>query len=366
MSKIREVFGKNTEITISDIENGIKSGRLNENDEIELKDSDRYINEEKLNTSTKRRKKAHINKIISELVSFLNSGRGVGLLILGLGEKDSNITIKGVKAFKNKEQIRSSIYDKICTIPSNIKTFKLEIIPVKYNNGNIFLIEVGSNDLDCIYYSKVDNNVYIRQGDETKSLTLPNFLELISKKNHARIFLKFNQKPNNNIDSYMFDITYKNEGLEPGMYITSKFEFITADGLNFSVESLNMKKQMDSTVKLDGTDIIEDGNIVGTINSSKLNIETENNSSFVLRGSEISTTIFQCNVGYPPNTMPIYPSLDGLVGKLSIEKKDFEMIIKAYNYENRGYTRQSIIIKSENDNITITELDKKFKPYLSI
>jgi hypothetical protein len=100
MSKIKEILGKDSGITISDIE---------------FNDSDRFINE-KIEIKPKQKRKNQINKIISELISFLNSGRGQGLLILGLQEKDHDIIKKGVKTLKNKEQIRASVYNKIGTI----------------------------------------------------------------------------------------------------------------------------------------------------------------------------------------------------------------------------------------------------------
>jgi hypothetical protein len=70
LSKIKEIFGEDSGINLLDIENVINSGILHENDEIEFKDADRFINEEKSKLSKGKKKSNQISKIVSELVSF--------------------------------------------------------------------------------------------------------------------------------------------------------------------------------------------------------------------------------------------------------------------------------------------------------
>lgn len=350
MSKVKDIFGKDLGITLSDIEDAIESDLLHENDEIELTDADRFPT-----------KKEAIKKIGSELVSLLNSGRG--MLIVGLAENDDKIEIRCVKTFKNKEQIRASVFDKIGSIPTNIKPFKLDIIPVSCKDGNIFLVEVQSNDLDCIYYSKIDNNVYIRRGDEAKSLELPDFLELLAKKNYARIYTEFQQK--NDTESYLFDITLINEGLEPGLYVASRFEITTADKIKYDVKGKTIEKVRDSVTKIDDNKIIRDGIVLQEGDISQLGAGTPGSPHF-LTGKEICVSIFRGHAGFPPNTTPVYPVGGGIIGELSVKKVDFKMLIEVDNYENRGHTRQKIFIEAKNGEITIEEEDRTFKPYLKL
>ena len=154
MSKKIEIFGKSVGLTISDIEKALESQMLYENDEIEFKDIDRM------------QKKERREKIVGELISFLNSGQGRGLLILGL---DDNKIIKGVKTIKSSEQLRSLIFQGIKSVPSTINPVKLDITSIPYNDNQIFLAEIQNNELNQIYYSDYDNQAYIRRGDEAKN-----------------------------------------------------------------------------------------------------------------------------------------------------------------------------------------------------
>lgn len=352
MSKITDIFGKDYGLNISDIEEAVKSDLILENDEIELTDIDRFMGiNNNANISKKKGKLNQKIKIISELIGFLNSGRGIGLLILGLEQKDNTIKIKGVKTFKNIEQVRSSIFGNMGTIPSNIKPFKLNSIPIPMKeNKNIFLIEVENNDLNGLYYSKIDNNVYVRRGEETKSLDLPNFLDILSQKNHARIFMKFTQKPDDN--AYLFDIMYSNEGIEPGKYIKVIFQIITTYGLNYSIKSTQIKKRdnMEAKISLDqvNKDVYESLSMTNLI------------------GNKLSISQFEGHSGYPPNTMLIYPGLNARTGELSIEKKDFWMQININIFENRSHTRQAVMIQVNNNKVTINDFEKEFKPYLKL
>ncbi|MBZ2164483.1 helix-turn-helix domain-containing protein [Methanobacterium spitsbergense] len=368
MSKIKEIFGEGSGLNLLDIKNAINSDILHENDEIEFKDADRFINEEKSKLSKKKKKSNQINKIVSELVSFLNSGRGVGLLILGLEENDQ-IAIKGVTTLKDKEQIRNLIYKQIGTIPSNIKPFKLDIIPVPFDEGNIFLIEVGSNNLDGIYYSKLDNNVYIRRGDETKTLDIPSFLELLANKNHAKIFTKFQQHADK--DSYSFGIKLYNEGLEPGRYIYNSINVVSNSNLNYSIEGSSIEKQRSSDIDLKnmkGFDLnMNEINVPVNgldFGSKDKTIESSLNKFFTYDNFSISS--FRNLAGYPPSSIFIYPQVTFSIGKLSIEKKDFKMVITINNYENRGHTKQIFLFQGDKNGITHKELLSEYNSYLNL
>jgi len=361
MTKLNEVFSKDSGITISDI-NKIETGILHENHEIEITDIDNYI-ADRSKPATKKERKNQNRKIVSELISFLNSGRGVGLLFLGLAEINGKIDKKGVKSIKTKEQIRSIIYSNIGSIPSNIKNFKLDVIPVEYKDGNIFIIEVENNDLDCVFYSKMDNLSYERRGDECKSISLPDFLELLAKKNHSRIFTKFEETLPRD-DSYVFNIIYINEGIEPGMYISTQFLITSIDDVPFSFEGSDIHKYEDSLVELKNNKLIENGKIIEE-DLKELNIALPSNT-MAINCKKYKKSNYNGRLGYPPNTIPVYPGLQVSKGQLIIEKRDFQMLIIINNYEKRGKSYQEFFFSANNDKIEILEVKRTFKPYLTL
>lgn len=340
MSKLKEIFGKDAGITIEDIDDAIKSGILYENDEIEFTDVDSFITQKKELSKDKRKNNRNI-KIVSELISFLNSGQGRGVLILGLQEKNDEIIIKGVETLKNKEQIRT-IVKNIGTIPDNPNAFKINTLPVS-NEKKLFIVEVKNNDLDCLYYSKIDNNVYVRRGEEAKSLKMDEFLDLIAKKNHARIFLEINEKQDDSF--FILDLILKNEGMEPGRYVTANFKVFSVPELNYFFEG-KIEKQNEQIV---------DGTL--TIGNEPLISFDEN---------KIAIVSFKATAGYPHSSILIYPGLEGKIGSISIEKTKLKMVIDLDIYENKGKSEQTFKITANADEIFIEPLFRTYKSYLNI
>ena len=328
MSKKKEIFGKDKGLIISDIEKALESEMLYENDEIEFKNIDRM------------HKKERREKIVGELISFLNSGQGRGLLILGL---DDDKTIKGVKTIKSSEQLRSLIFQGIKSVPSNINPVKLDITSIPYNNDQIFLVEIKNNELNYVYYSEYDNQAYIRRGDESKRLSISEFLEFISNKNNARIFIKLRERSDK--DNYVFDIMLSNEGSEPGIYIVTFFNIFTTKNLDYSIKKSTLveKKIVD---------------IRNTIVQGYEPFENENN---------ILISQFRADSGFPPKTMLSYPVLDGIIGEMIIPKdNDFYMVIEVEIHEKKGYSKQLIVIESNKNEIRIEDNSKVFKSYLNL
>jgi len=355
MTKLNEVFSKNSGITVSDIDK-IETGFLHENHEIEITDIDNYI-ADRSKPATKKERKTQNRKIVSELISFLNSSRGVGLLFLGFAEINGKIVKKGVKSIKTKEQIRSIIYSNIGSIPSNIKNFKLDVIPIEYNEGNIFIIEVENNDLDCIFYSKIDNLSYERRGDECKSISLPDFLESLARKNHARVFTKFIERKSDE-NNYFIDINFSNEGNEPGIHILGEIKlFILGDILISLPDKIYDKHDF----TYDINDLKNDKNF--DKNNTELSVFTSDNVN--LTGPKIRKITFYLKSGFPPSSILSYPHLQSHMGQLKIEKKDLKMIITTKIYEKKGQTSQEFYLSSENEKFEIIETNKIFKSYLN-
>lgn len=361
MTKLKELF-PNSNININEIDILIESGILHENHEIEITDIDNYITG-KSKTAKKKEKRKQNMKIVSELVSFLNSGRGVGLLFLGLAEINGRIIKKGVKSLKNKEQIRSIIYSNIGSIPQNIKNFKLDVFSIEYNDSNIFIIEVENNDLDCVFYSKIENIAFERQGDECKSINLLDFLEILAKKNHARVFVSFNKKQITE-DKYILDVIQYNEGLEPGMYLTTKLSFSSLEKIEFSASHV-INKWKDHIIEIKDHKIFEDGKVIAENASGPFTLRSHDNSKKV-EGEKIFKSVFFGHSAYPPNSILAYPGMSPILGTLKIEKKDFEIFIDVEVFERKGKTQQEFFLKSKDSEIELIETYKSFKPYLQI
>lgn len=362
--KLEEIFGNKSEIKISDIDDIKNSGILHENHEIELTDIDDYISAKSKTKRKKQRKNQNI-KIISELISFLNSGRGVGLLFLGLAEINGEILNKGVKTLKNKEQIRSIIIDNIKSIPSTTKSFKLDIIPVDYNDNKIFIVEVENTDLDCIFYSRIENIAYERQGDQCKSISLPDFLEIIAKKNHARLFALF--KNESDEKSYILTILLSNIGLEPGMNVTTKISTASNQKIEHSCKYLVKSREHITEIK--NKKILYDGKITHEISDETVNwlmFKSHGENSIQIIGEKIYYCILFGNAGTPPQSDLVYPGMNHILGDLILEKKDFQMVISIETYEIRGRTQQEFSLTSKDNEIRILETYRNFKPYLTI
>lgn len=363
MTKLNEIFPDTNSITISEIEGLINSGILHENHEIELTDIDNYITGKSQNQKKKEKKKQKI-KIVSEIISFLNSGRGIGVLFLGLAEINGEIVPKGVKSFKNKEQIRSIVYNNIGSIPSNIKNFKLDIITIEHKDANIFIIDVENNDLDCIFYSKIDNLSYERRGEECKSISLPDFLEVLAQKNHARLYAHFEETEIND-DFYTFQVTLSNNGLEPGMYVTTKITTVSIEKIEFS--SKYIIKSREHILEIKNDKLVRNSKIIGEIEQLDTLIwNSQGDNSIKIEGKQIFNWIFFGTAGSPPKSDLVYPGMNHIFGSLTIEKKDFEILFCIETYEKKGKTNQEFLIKSKNGKIEILEIFRSFKPYLRI
>ena len=254
------------------------------------------------------------------------------------------INIKGVgEHIRDEAALRAIIYNKIDSIPEYIKRFNIDIQSVKLDgNKSVFFVEIYNFDRNCVYYSKISNQSYIRRGDEDKPLSIPKFLELISQKNHARIFV--NVDKTNKEDNYLnFSFTMINKGLEPGKYVTSVFQIITLDDIKYDFQG--------KLIKLDSEE--------------KLNTDK--------KGIYAYKKQYKVVTGYPPTTILIYPKLSTTIGDLKIDlsnpdiQENFSnVIIIVSTFENRGYTQQFFNISYKDSEPSIKETSSVFRPYMAI
>jgi hypothetical protein len=319
MELLQSIFGKDKDISREDIENIILN-KVRESLEIEFKE---------IYDLEKDKEKG----IIKPIISFLNSN-GKGLLFLGIREEKALAKeLKPVKKeiIKDAEQLRAIITSNIVAIPILTDFPKLNIIEIKINGeGNVFIIEIKNHDNRYVYYSKITNQAYIRRGNESFPLKLIEVIELIAKKNHARVFVKFDNKLKETNNRYEFELAYFNDGLEPGRYVTSSIKlFYEDENLNIIIKGTNVR------------DI------------SHLN--------------EDAKKTYQITLAYPPNSIWLYPKTTTVIGNVIVSpKKDFELKMIIQTYEDRGLTNQEVLITKKEGIFNIKEIESSFYPYISI
>ncbi|RLF83144.1 hypothetical protein DRN44_01950 [Thermococci archaeon] len=259
---IKDFFGKKPPITKQDLEQFLKSAE--ESVRLEFKE-------------VKVQQKESIKEqILKSIVGFLNSAEGEGLLIVGVSNKKE---VKGVpRPHLNKEKIRNWLRDGIGSVPRAITPPEYEIVEVSVGEDEyVYLIEVHKKD-DVVYFSRESGCAYIRVGDSTNKLDLVQSLELIAKKSLAKPYIEFEvvdyaHYVRNNVVSLELQPVIKNLGTKPGLYLTIAVEFQGIKILKSDVKGNQRVLQ----------------NVI----------------------SKVSDDAFQITVGFPPQTMPIYPSISG-------------------------------------------------------
>lgn len=325
-SILESIFGKQGGITKEEVEEEIIIAKYKESIDFDCKEVD--------SGKIKIDDKIKEDSIIKTLVAFLNTFSGTGLLCLGVrapkGIPKTFISVKDT-IFKNEEQLRSIIRNNINSIPFTSHLPKLTIEKIKFNEGsNIFLIEVERIDNNCIYYSKISENAYMRINDETQRLNLHETLDLISKKNFPKIFMTF-KDPVKTENGFEIDIKYINEGLEPGRFISTFIKMYYADDIN---------------LELNGTTVTD---------------ETNNNAD--------SKKAYSIIAGYPPNTTFVYPLSGYIFAKLRIlTKDDFDIKMTILTQENKGVSKQIFTFCNYGGELSIKE-DlgvREYRSYLNL
>lgn len=188
---------------------------------------------------------------------------------------------------------------------------------------------------------------------------LPNFLDLLAKKNYARIYAQLTEDTTDE-ENYLFHIECFNEGLEPGNHILARIQIFTID---------NLKITLPTTLK-DLTD-----NLINFEEYVKKTSSDNFIKNFMISHSSKSTNFHDINLriitfyllgGFLPTTLPVYPHLNTNFGDLKIEKKDFNILMTTTIYEKRGLTSQILSLSSTDKKIKISETHREFKPYLQI
>ncbi len=340
---MKRIFGKENNITFNDLESNLLGKR--ENEILEAKSLKNIKNSDQL------------YKLVTEpLVGFLNKiNKEGGLLILGVEAKNNKIDdindIIGVDRdlIKNLENM---ITDDILAYPDLKSKYKYEIeaIPVK-DNKFVYLLEIHNDESGIYtYYSRHNNEGYIRNAYSTNKISIPDFIKIVKERSSPKVKISINcglkmKNPNSTEKVVIADFSYINEGHKIGKYIVSTIEIYMEyrEGMNIPdipVDRTFMDIPEPSMQKLD------------------------NNPKYIMvKKLQVNLNQFNISVSYP--TVPIQ------IGKIYFNQTLFDderkVIITAITYEETSKIEQkfALTFPSEDNNITpsCTSLGEIFTPY---
>ncbi len=264
--------------------------------------------------------------LIKPIIAFLNSFDGFGNLYLGISTGGQGnpkfLDIRPIeeKFIKNEEYLRNLITNKIGIIPKPYEFPKIEIKKIKFPSGNVFIINVSKTSNSLAYYSKLTNKVYKRSADQSSSLNLVETLQLIESKKNPQVRLKckfLSVNPDHSIfektkeHEYAYELELINEGLEPSELITGLIQ-------------------------------------ISPWPFSEYVPKIEFSSPFISKRDESFPETYQFCYGIPSHSMPVYPIIPTLFGKLTLKIKpslNFNLNFKITIMDKKGITKQSFSIK---------------------
>lgn len=295
-------------------------------------------------------------KILQPLVSFLNSSLGSGLLILGVkeGKRDvaENIVAvnpKILSQLSTEGSLEMFIYDKINSIPSEIRKFELKVRSIHWHGDkNVYLIEIKRNDSYCVYSSGVTARVYVREGRKSPGLSFNHAIDLLSKKNYPRPYVDVELlSENKQGDKFFsaFGFSFVNKGTKPASNISIVYligsevnlEIVQKPQYGFDIEDLDLKK---------------------------FDLQSFENYEFRVAFNHLHKN------RHPINDLPIYPSKKFSAGVFSLGYADkIEFRIFSLIFEQNAFTKQEFqIYKESGKKAQIVEDIKRreFHPYMTL
>ena len=298
MKIIKSIFDKETGITERDLNKVI--GIEQETSIIECK---------RLNSQKDIRE-----LVIKPLVGFLNKLDNSGGLLL-LGFDAHNRKIERIVPIKDdslrQDRIRNKTLDSIGSIPSSANGFTCDVIEIDVTNGFVILVEVSRTHPYAVFYSKIDNQGWIRKADSTKAIEIGELFLIVGERNYPIVYpvlgLVSRRVSTNGGHSCEVKIVLKNKGTAPGLDIVGILVFEPKhNDTEFSIRSNNK--------------------------DFEISTDDRNNPRLVFK-------LFQ------PIKMPSYPQLDLNVGNFDIlTPKDIEIEIKMTVYERKGLSFTTAVL----------------------
>jgi len=326
MELINAIFGDSIN-NIDSFKQLIKQEKFNhEYQDIEYKEIKFNVEQKNLNSHDE-------DNIICELVGYLNSFESQGILILGVNDKTKEV--KSIpEIIINKPRLSDKITSFIKTIPLQNNIFRLDIVPINCGeNSYIYVIQITRKEDNCVFF--YNGTAYIREDHKCKRLNVNQTIDLINKKNVAKVFIGFK---NLSLDgnTLSFSLFYTNKGALLGKYIHSNI-FIISDNSNLKV-------------------VQEKNSLVDT---TELNPKPS--------GGFIKT--YQITAGYPPTSNFIYPLQNSHFEKIKIKNIDpvsTQIMFGIQSYEERGITKQEIHIIIKDKDVTLKEIFSQYYNYFTV
>ena len=314
MEIIKSMFGKETGITESELRSLV--GTEQETSIIECK---RLVS------------KSDIHKLVIEpLIGFLNKVDNSGGLLL-LGFKATKGKIEDIEPLTDQslhqDKLRDRIRDSIRSIPSVTYGFSYDVIEVNVNSGFVILIEAHRTNPNAVFYSKSENQAYIRRADSTIRLEISELFQIAELRNYPIVFPVLNLTATPSMQEILYfcpiQVLIRNVGTAPGRDIIGTIDF-TMKGTNhgFSISSIK------------GFKVSHPGN--GDI-------------------PRLEFDVFQ------PSKKPSYPNLDLVAGNFLIYiAQGEELEIQMRVYESRGLSMTTATLI----NGILAQSDPEYTPYL--
>jgi len=340
----------NTEDEFNNLQSKIKSGNWVENQYNEAKMI--MPNKKSWDKSNKDNSLLE-SQIIKPIVGMLNSIEGYGILYLGIDTNDKKGTRNNKfekivpileDIIKDKPTLQGLIYQKsggnLGIYPANSISPKIDITPVSFSNGNIFIITVKRVDNTNIYYSKITGKIYRRSNDITDALHLQEQIAFVESKRIARptIFIT----PNWSDGKLCFKLSFLNKGNMIAKYISCRLHISTDPALKFEVYTKSTKaykfKQPDGEIKLKKSD-------------ETITIQY----------------IYDFVAGYPSlNSLYLYPELYMNLCDIYISGDNNIFSLRFDICEERGKTIQTFRYKLNDKNLKLLSSvdDSELKPYM--
>jgi hypothetical protein len=323
MSLIKEIFGKEDDITLDDLKNIL--GKKRENHLIEGKSmgiEDKPVGKKTAILET---------CILKPLISFLNSEVGTGLLIFGVvtDKKDTSLltSISGVDLSEyTSERIESLIKHHIVSSPSVKNGYVLINKPIEISSSKrVYLLEVEILERNCMFYSRDSNCSYIRKGSSTEEISLHDFAVMQQKRICSRVII-------------LIDSEIMRGSVENSRKIISDFK--GKYPLNISFKNIGFEPCKDAFAKL----------VFSNRNDIKIDIK-DKNAYIDIIDIDINNTHIQVRSNIPMINNILYPGRITRVGTLYVRKnpmKKFDLNIMTNS--EKGYTKQKYTFSFTNKN----------------
>lgn len=218
MGQISQIFGKEAGIKRSDLESHIVEEGLVESLNLEYKS---VGSADKLDDGLAE------SVLIKPLVSFMNGReRRSCLLIIGVGSKRHVPTdLEPVPdSVLTSERIQSLITSQIGSLPLLPGFPDVLVVPVKCGTkGSVFLVELRQWSAGA-YFSRLSDLSYIREGDSSRKLSLPEFFEISRQQSGSAASMDVTEvsstfSAESGRTTYMIRLMCTNYGNRPAVFV---------------------------------------------------------------------------------------------------------------------------------------------------